>query len=151
LDDRKVFVPEKNRKFAIALRLLRGNESQAAFAHRLGIVSQAAYAKYELGRVPKPAILEKLSRSLGIETENLLEGDVQSVLPPVSADFVFDRFFRSLSEAQLREISQWLHESQQQDLPASIKALLSTALASSQHYLSALLLCEDQTEITDRA
>lgn len=46
------------------IRKLRGDLSQAEFAKKVGI-SQGAIANYELGRFPKPEILDKIAAAAG--------------------------------------------------------------------------------------
>jgi len=46
------------------VRELRGEISQAKLAQLTGI-SQAAIAQYELGRMPKPEILERIAAAVG--------------------------------------------------------------------------------------
>jgi transcriptional regulator with XRE-family HTH domain len=54
------------------VKKLRGNLSQAEFAKKIGI-SQQAIARYELGRFPKPEILEKIAAAAGKKISWIIE------------------------------------------------------------------------------
>jgi transcriptional regulator with XRE-family HTH domain len=54
------------------VKKLRGSLSQAEFARRVGI-SQSAIAIYELGRFPKPEILEKIAAASGKRIRWIIE------------------------------------------------------------------------------
>lgn len=54
------------------VRILRGNLSQAELAKRSG-VSQQNIANYELGRFPKPEILEKIAKAVGKKVKWIIE------------------------------------------------------------------------------
>ena len=54
------------------IRMLRGNLSQAEFAKKVGI-SQSAIANYELGRFPKPEILDKIAAAAGKRIRIVIE------------------------------------------------------------------------------
>jgi transcriptional regulator with XRE-family HTH domain len=133
-------VPEKNEKFGRALRLLRGEQSQAEFVRRIGFLSQSAYAKYEMGRVPRFSTLEKLARSLGVASEDLLEGRLPHPVAPMSTGLLFDRWLKALSLRQLREISDWLHENQRTIGSPIVQAFLSTAIEITHQRISQLLI-----------
>lgn len=46
------------------VKKMRGNLSQAELAKKIGM-AQSAIANYELGRMPKPEILEKIAEATG--------------------------------------------------------------------------------------
>lgn len=53
--------------------MLRGDRTQADFARFLGLKSQATYANYESGRVPRPKVLSQIAGKLGLNPAYLLE------------------------------------------------------------------------------
>jgi transcriptional regulator with XRE-family HTH domain len=136
-------VAQKNEKFGRALRLLRGEQSQAEFVRRLGFLTQSAYAKYEMGRVPKVPILEKLSRCLGISADNLLQGRLPHPVVPMNEGLLFDRWLKALSLEQLREITDWLHQYQRHSDSAVVQSFLSTAIGITHQHIAQLVLEEE--------
>ncbi|MDD2540070.1 MAG: helix-turn-helix transcriptional regulator [Desulfuromonadaceae bacterium] len=54
------------------VKILRGSLSQSELAKRSG-VSQQNIANYELGRFPKPEILEKIARAVGKKVEWIIK------------------------------------------------------------------------------
>lgn len=61
--------------FSSRLRALRGDRTQSEFSKFLGIASQQTYQNYERGRVPKPAVLQRIAQQLGVSPTWLLFGD----------------------------------------------------------------------------
>jgi len=59
------------------IRELRGDLSQAQFAKKVG-VSQSAIANYELGRIPKQEILERIAKAAGKRIRIVIEDDEET-------------------------------------------------------------------------
>ena len=57
--------------FSDNLKSLRGKRSQQEFSQLLGL-PQGSYARYELGRIPKPDILAQIAIKTGVEPSSLL-------------------------------------------------------------------------------
>lgn len=72
--------------FSDRLRFLRGRDSQAAFAKRLGISSQQSYANYESGRIPKGPVLSQIAKACNVSLEWLINGTgtPKPALDPIS-------------------------------------------------------------------
>lgn len=76
--------------FAERFRKLRGTSSQRDFAVRLGM-NQPNVARYELGRVPKPDVLDDIASKCGVsvnwllgsETGGVDQGKIRSLLTRV--------------------------------------------------------------------
>lgn len=83
----KNFSLENEKNFSITgtvgdrIRQVRGSETQTTFAERLGI-TQRAVVNYETGgRVPKKSVLGKMSEQYGVNTDWLLTGEGEKLLP----------------------------------------------------------------------
>lgn len=63
---------EISEKFSACLRRLRGERSQAEFAHELGIENRAVYSRYENGRIPDRHVLERMAERLRVSPDDLL-------------------------------------------------------------------------------
>jgi transcriptional regulator with XRE-family HTH domain len=92
---------------SINLKALRGDRSQAEFAAFLQIPNQVTYHRYENGRTPKIAILEKIAFQIGITVDELLNpipperlNEIGCLTPIVSdGRRVVESFLESLRKA----------------------------------------------------
>ena len=89
-------------RFAKRLRKLRGNATQKEYAKFLGI-SFRAYQDYELGKIPKPATINKIAQKAGVGVDWLLWGSLRSLAEKVVAMRIKSTLIHeSLTDAEMR-------------------------------------------------
>lgn len=75
---------------AARIRLLRGEESQAAFSQKVGL-TRAALANYETGRTtPKRSVLRRICQRLGISESALIQGEAQDMTDLLGSLGIYD-------------------------------------------------------------
>jgi transcriptional regulator with XRE-family HTH domain len=122
---------ELGRVFSENLRKLRGDQSQAEFASRLGIPHQQTYQRYESGLVPSGEILHRMSKLLAVSIDQLFEPGGVDGMAPI---FVVDTFIRENFRAKpLHELT---FDEVQQCLTYALELLAKSAMPIRSIYAS---------------
>lgn len=92
----------RSSRFAQRLRKLRGNTTQKEYAKTLGI-SLRAYQDYELGKIPKPATINKIAQKAGVGVDWLGWGSLKSLAEKVVAARIESTLIHEgLTDAEMR-------------------------------------------------
>jgi len=121
-----VSLPEKQ-TFADRLRLLRGGESQSAFARRIGVTRKTVVNYETRGTMPRGAVLIEICKQCGVSQDWLLKGFGTG--PSKSSAAVSGEAFLDVQAAVLQKRCDDLEESVGQ---------LRNALESMQKRIAAL-------------